>query len=91
MTVSDLVAKLSAYPADVRVTLLDPEKRWLLPIEITHLSAEDSSCGVDFIAITADPASDEIEGMANYAVGLALPSSGIGDEGDYPKIQYREA
>jgi hypothetical protein len=63
MTVSDLIAKLSSYPADARVTLLDPDKRWLLPIEITHLSADNSSCGVDFIAISTDSESDEIEGM----------------------------
>lgn len=63
MTVSELIAKLSAYPATARVTLLDPDKRWLLPIEIEHLSAGGSSCGVEFIAITADSASDEIGGL----------------------------
>ncbi|HET6158343.1 MAG TPA: hypothetical protein VFE34_08370 [Dongiaceae bacterium] len=65
MTVFDLISKLSSYPADARVTLLYPDKRWLLPIEITHLSADRTNCGMDFIAITADGASDEIEGMAN--------------------------
>ena len=65
MTVSDLIAKLSRYPASARVTLLDPDKGWLLPIEVTQLSANMSSCGVDFVAITADSASDEIEGLAN--------------------------
>jgi hypothetical protein len=54
MTVSDLIAKLSSYPADARVTLLYPDKQWLLPIEITHLSADGSNREVDFIAITAD-------------------------------------
>ena len=66
MTVSDLVAKLSAYPADARVTLLDADTGWLQPIEITHLSADRSSCGVDLVTLTADSASDEIEGVANY-------------------------
>ena len=61
MTVSELIAKLSSYPEDARVTLLDADKRWLLPITITHLSADESSCGVDFIAIAADIMSDEIE------------------------------
>ena len=65
MTVSDLIAKLSSHPADARVTLLYPDKQWLLPIEITHLSADRSSCGVDFVAITANSGSDEIEGLVN--------------------------
>ena len=90
MTVSDLIAKLSSYPADARVTLLDLDKRWLLPITITHLSADESSCGVDFIAIAADSMSDEIEGIANFGIGGALRSADTGDEGDYPKIQHRE-
>jgi len=30
MTVSDLIATLSSYPADARVTLLYPDKQWLL-------------------------------------------------------------
>ena len=64
MTVSDLIERLSAYPATARVTLLDPDRGWLLPIEITHLSADESSREVEFIAITADAASDEIEGIA---------------------------
>ena len=90
MTVSDLIAKLSTYPADARVTLLDLDKRWLLPITITHLSADDSSCGVDLIAVTADSASDEIEGIANCGFGRAFPVTDTGDEGDHPKIQHRE-
>ena len=65
MTVADLIAKLSCYPADARVTLLCPDKQWLLPIELTHLSADGSNREVDFIAITADSVSDEIEGLAN--------------------------
>ena len=65
MTIADLIAKLSRYPASARVTLLDPDKRWLLPIEVTHLPAEGSAREVDFIAITADGASDEIEGVVN--------------------------
>jgi hypothetical protein len=65
MTVSDLIARLPAYPSNARVTLLDPDKRWLLPIEITRLSADGSNREADFIAITADSASDEIEGLAN--------------------------
>ena len=69
MTVSDLMAKLPAYPADARVTLLDPDTGWLQSIEITQLSADGSSCGVDLIAVTADRASDEIEGVANYRPG----------------------
>ena len=64
MTVSELISMLSAYPADTRVTLLDPDKRWLLPIEIMALSADGMSGEVDFIAITSDSASDEIEGLA---------------------------
>jgi len=66
MTVCDLISKLSSYPADARVTLLDPDKGWLLSIEITRLSADNSTCGVDLIAITADRASDEIEGLTNH-------------------------
>jgi DNA-binding transcriptional LysR family regulator len=65
MTVSDLIAKLSSYPADARVALLYPDKQWLLPIEITHRSADGSNREVDFIAITAPGASDEIEGLAS--------------------------
>jgi hypothetical protein len=64
MTVSELITRLSGYPADARVTLLDPERRWLLPIEITELSADGTSREVNFVAITADGASDEIEGLA---------------------------
>ena len=64
MTVFELISMLSAYPADTRVTLLDPDRRWLLPIEITALSADGMSGEVDFIAITSDSASDEIEGLA---------------------------
>jgi hypothetical protein len=64
MTVSELIKRLSSYPANARVTLLDPERHWLLPIEITELAADGSSREVDFIAITADDASDEIEGIA---------------------------
>jgi hypothetical protein len=71
MTVSDLMAKLSAYPADARVTLLDPDTGWLQSIEITQLSADGSSCGVEIIAVTANSASDEIEGVANYYPGRA--------------------
>ena len=40
MTVSDLTSMLSTYPPETRVMLLDPDKRWLLPIEVTHLPAE---------------------------------------------------
>jgi hypothetical protein len=64
MAVSELITRLSDYPANARVTLLDPERRWLLPIEITELSADGSSCEVELIAITANVASDEIEGIA---------------------------
>ena len=64
MTVSDLISKLSAYPGDARVTLFDPDKGWLLPIEIMHVAADGSNGRVDFIAITANSASDEIEGLA---------------------------
>jgi hypothetical protein len=75
MTVSDLIAKLSSYPADARVTLLYPDKQWLLPIENTHLSADGSNREVDFIAITADSASDEIEGLANCrSAAVASPA-----------------
>jgi hypothetical protein len=65
MTIAQLIAKLSRYPASARVTLLDPNKPLLLPIEITLLPAEGSAREVDFIAITADGASDEIEGVVN--------------------------
>ena len=64
MTITDLIVKLSRYPASARVTLLDLSRRWLMPIEITALSADGMSREVDFIAITADSASDEIEGLA---------------------------
>jgi hypothetical protein len=56
-------SKLSAYPPETRATLLDPDKRWLLPIEIARLPADGCSREVDFIAITADGTSDEIEGL----------------------------
>jgi len=65
MTVSDLIAKLSAFPADVRVVLLDQDKGWLLPIEIVHLSSDSSTCGVALLTIT-DRASDEIEGLTSH-------------------------
>jgi hypothetical protein len=71
MTVSDLIAKLSSYPADARVTLLEPGKGWLLPIEVTYLPAHGSGCEVDFIAITSDNTSDEIEGLVNFRTGAA--------------------
>jgi hypothetical protein len=64
MTISDLIAKLSCYPADARVTLIDPERQWLLPIEVKYLPAKGSDREVDFIAISADSTGDEIEGMA---------------------------
>ena len=64
MTIDDLIVKLPRYPASARVTLLDLSRRWLMPIEITALSADGMSREVDFIAITADSASDETEGLA---------------------------
>ena len=73
MTIADLIAKLSCYPASARVTLLDPDKGWLLPIEIMHLPAEGSARDVDFITITADNASDEIEGVINGPRWLQAP------------------
>jgi hypothetical protein len=63
MTVFELISMLSAYPADTRVTLLDPGRRWLLPIVLTALSADGTNRKIDFIAITADSASDEIGGL----------------------------
>lgn len=63
MTISDLISQLSCYPLDTRVTLLDADRRWLLPIEVKPLPAEQSSCGVDFVAITSDDGCDEIEGL----------------------------
>ena len=50
MTVSELTSKLSFYPPATRVTLLDPDKRWLLPIEIKYLPAQGSAREADFIA-----------------------------------------
>jgi len=35
MTIAELISMLSTYPADTRVTLLDPDRRWLLPIDQT--------------------------------------------------------
>ena len=72
MTVADLIAKLSVYPPDTRVTLLHPEERWLLPIEITRLPADRCTCGVDLVAITTNSASDEIEGVALKLSELAV-------------------
>lgn len=73
------------------MTLLDPDKRWLLPIGITHLSADASNCGVEFIAIAGRHSmSDEIEGIANNGIGSALRSADTGDKSDHPKIQLRE-
>jgi hypothetical protein len=43
MTVADLITKLSVYPTDSRVTLLDPQRQWLLPIQVTRLSAVTDS------------------------------------------------
>jgi len=66
MTISDLISKLSNYPPDLRVALMDQDKGWLLPIEITRLPADCSTCGVDVLAITADRESDEIEGLFDH-------------------------
>jgi hypothetical protein len=86
MTISDLIAQLSSYPLDARVTLLDSNRRWLLPIEINTISANCSSCGVDLVVITTDYDSDEIEGLAiqppvmqansNRAYASHLPDAG---------------
>ena len=65
MTVSELISMLATYPADARVTLLYPDKRWLLPIKVTPLPADGFAREVDFIAITANGESDEIEGVVN--------------------------
>jgi hypothetical protein len=65
MTVSDLIAKLSSYPAGARVTLLDPDNGWLLPIAFKRSLADGSTREVDFVVITADSATDESEGMAD--------------------------
>ena len=54
------------------MTLLDPNKRWLLPIEITYLPAQGSDREADFVAVTADNANDEIEGVANDHKGLVV-------------------
>ena len=62
MIISELITHLSSYPADARVTLLDAERHWLLPIEIKPMKAEQTNCGVDLVAITA-PDTDEIEGL----------------------------
>jgi hypothetical protein len=62
VTVGDLIAKLSSYPADARVTLLDSDRGWLLPIENAHLAA-DGARENDFVATTSDVSSDEIEGL----------------------------
>jgi hypothetical protein len=40
MTIADLLAKLAVYPADARVTLLDPDRGWMLPIHVVHLPVE---------------------------------------------------
>lgn len=72
MTVSELIAKLSRYPADARVTLLDPCKHWLLPIEVIELPADGTMREVDFVAITVDAMGDEIEGIVRpSALGQA--------------------
>ena len=63
MTVSELISMLSTYPADTRVTLLNPDRRWLLPIEVKLLPADQSSCSIDFVAITSADDCDEIEGL----------------------------
>lgn len=42
MTVSDLIAKLSCYPADARVTLLCPDEQWLLPLRTAQPSLADA-------------------------------------------------
>ena len=73
MTVSELISMLSTYPADTRVALLHPDRQWLLPIEITALSADGMSREVDFIAITSDSASDEIEGVVSGPRWLEAP------------------
>jgi hypothetical protein len=65
MTVSDLIARLSDCPANARVTLLDPDKGWPLPIEIAQLPADGCNRDVNFIAITTDATSDEIADLAS--------------------------
>ena len=79
MTVSELIAMLSAYPTDTRVTLLDSERQWLLPIKVTLLPTDGAAREVDFIAITADGTSDEIEGLVNgprWLGGMPHPPPG---------------
>ena len=73
MTVSNLIEKLSRYPADTRVTLLDPDKGWLLPIEVEHLPADGLTRHTDFVAITADNTSDEIEGLVARRAATVNP------------------
>ena len=88
MTVSELISMLSTYPGDTRVTLLDPDRRWLLPIEVTAVSADGISREVDFIAITADSASDEIEGVVNGPRWLETPShlpAGLVQQNETPR------
>ena len=77
MTVCELISILTTYPADRRVTLLDPDRRWLLPIEIRTLPADRSSCGVDFVAITSAEDCDEIEGLATGLPRVAAATQDV--------------
>lgn len=68
MTIAELIAKLSSYPPDARVTLLDSDRGWLLPIEIAHLAADGFVREDDFVAITSDVSGDEIEGLVTRSL-----------------------
>lgn len=53
MTVAELIKALSEFPADMRVTLYDPDTSWLLPIKIEKLDADGVDRKVDFVGITS--------------------------------------
>ena len=59
MKVSELIESCLGTPSDTKVTLLDPDKGWLLPIEIADLPADGLTREADFVAITSDCKSDE--------------------------------
>lgn len=52
MTVARLIELLRNYPPDMRVTLLDPDTDYLLPIHVVKIPASIDTNGVEFVTIT---------------------------------------
>ena len=55
MTISELIDKLSTYPPNMRVTLLDADTRSLKPIRFTRLDRDlRYDRHADFLCLTCD-------------------------------------